>query len=192
MNFKLMDIIHDFFVLYSRRSNWYATRNSIRFLKHYYKNKPLVGAEVGVQHGAHSLNILKNLNVKKMYLIDPYTWYDGIDDGKNTKHNSFKQDAHRRMKPYGDKIVFIEKFSHDAITDVKDLLDFVYIDGNHKYDYVKQDLEDYGRVVRIGGVICGHDFDMSDVAHAVTEFASKNGMDVTALGHPCDWWMVKK
>ena len=37
-------------------------------------------------------------------------------------------------------------------------IDFIYIDGNHQYDFVKKDLEDYVPKVKVGGVIAGHDY----------------------------------
>ena len=189
---NIMDVIHDWFVLYSRKSNWYATRQSIRFMRQYFKDRPVIGAEIGVQHGANSLTMLKNLNITKMYLIDPYTWYDEIDGPRSTKHNRNESDAHRRMRPFGDRIVFVKKFSHEAVDNIKAILDFVYIDGNHYHKYIKQDLSDYYPLIRDGGIICGHDFDLPEVASAVTEFASTYGFVVNVQGHPGDWWMIKK
>lgn len=37
------------------------------------------------------------------------------------------------------------------------LLDFIFIDGNHFYEYVKQDFEMYSPLVKKGGVIAFHD-----------------------------------
>ena len=37
--------------------------------------------------------------------------------------------------------------------------DWVYIDGNHHYDYVKRDLELYTRKVRPRGFVCGDDYE---------------------------------
>ncbi|MEP1930273.1 MAG: class I SAM-dependent methyltransferase, partial [Roseibium sp.] len=36
--------------------------------------------------------------------------------------------------------------------------DWVYIDGNHLYDFVKEDIEICFRKVRSGGIIAGDDF----------------------------------
>jgi len=36
-------------------------------------------------------------------------------------------------------------------------LDFLFIDGNHFYDFVKKDLEMYGPLVKKGGIIAMHD-----------------------------------
>jgi hypothetical protein len=37
-------------------------------------------------------------------------------------------------------------------------LDFVYIDGHHGFDYVMQDLIEWSKVVRPGGIVSGHDY----------------------------------
>ena len=47
----------------------------------------------------------------------------------------------------------------DAVKDIEDSsLDFVHIDGDHSYDFVMQDIILWGRKVRIGGIISGHDY----------------------------------
>ena len=37
-------------------------------------------------------------------------------------------------------------------------LDFVYIDGNHEYSYVMEDLIFWFEKVKINGIMAGHDF----------------------------------
>lgn len=37
-------------------------------------------------------------------------------------------------------------------------LDYVYIDGNHAYDYVKLDLETWYPKLKKGGILAGHDY----------------------------------
>ena len=37
-------------------------------------------------------------------------------------------------------------------------LDFVYIDGNHHFDFVMQDIIEWSKKVRAGGVVSGHDY----------------------------------
>ena len=47
--------------------------------------------------------------------------------------------------------------SEDAVDDIPEKLDFVYIDGNHAYEYVKKDIGLYYPKLKKGGVIGGHD-----------------------------------
>jgi len=47
----------------------------------------------------------------------------------------------------------------DALEDFEDeSLDFVYIDGNHKFRYIAADIVEWEKKVRPGGVVSGHDF----------------------------------
>jgi hypothetical protein len=100
------------------------------------------------------------------------------------------------MKPFGDKVEFIREPSEVAYKEFlpgpyKPIVDFVYIDGNHKYDYVKRDLELYYPLVKSSGVIGGHDFraDCEGLCRAVLEFVDKNNLKLQ--GFKMDYWMVK-
>ena len=47
----------------------------------------------------------------------------------------------------------------DAVKMFKDRsLDFVFIDANHAFDYVMQDLIEWTKKVRIGGIVSGDDY----------------------------------
>ena len=48
-------------------------------------------------------------------------------------------------------------------------LDFVFIDGNHWYDYVKKDIEAWLPKIKKGGMISGHDYEENGVSTAVRE-----------------------
>ena len=54
-------------------------------------------------------------------------------------------------------------------------LDFVYIDANHAYDFVKQDIELWWPKVKKGGWLCGHDFLKIDWWNDANFYA--NGID---------------
>ncbi len=47
----------------------------------------------------------------------------------------------------------------DALADFEDeSLDFVYIDGNHAAPWVDDDIREWSKKVRKGGVVSGHDY----------------------------------
>jgi hypothetical protein len=53
----------------------------------------------------------------------------------------------------------IKKWSLDAVKDFKrESLDFVYIDANHNYDSIMQDIIQWTRKVKPGGIVSGHDY----------------------------------
>jgi hypothetical protein len=60
--------------MYKISSNFFSKlyetpRPMILFLKEYFKNKPLVGAEIGVGRGDNALSILKEVKIKKFTLL---------------------------------------------------------------------------------------------------------------------------
>ena len=47
----------------------------------------------------------------------------------------------------------------DAVKNFEDSsLDFVYIDGDHEFKAIAIDISDWIHKIRVGGIICGHDF----------------------------------
>ncbi|NOZ45983.1 MAG: class I SAM-dependent methyltransferase [Chlorobi bacterium] len=73
-------------------------------------------------------------------------------------------------------VEIIRDKSFVAVNSFKDLsLDWVYIDGNHLYEYVKQDLINFFPKIKIGGFITGDDYGIKGwwddgVKKAVDEF----------------------
>ena len=161
------------------------------------KGEDLIGAEIGVYKGEHAESILKNLSIKKLYLIDPYKEYE-----EGNKHYGVEQDtlayaelvSHDKVK--SDKVIWIKKKSIEATKEVPNNLDFVYIDGAHDYNSVKEDIENYYPKIKEGGVLGGHDIfngytpEHDGVIQAVTEFAVNNNLKLK-IQSP-DWWVVKK
>lgn len=116
------------------------------------------GAEIGVETGAYSETLLKNNPGLKLYSIDPWKAYNDFRDYTNQdKLNSLYEETRTRLAPYSCKI--IRKFSQDATKDFTDnSLDFVYIDGNHSFLNIANDIIEWTKKVRVGGIISGHDY----------------------------------
>lgn len=161
-------------------------RPSIRFMKDYFKDKEVVGAEIGIYTGGNAKSILQTLNIKKLYLVDAYKSYEGYV-GKRFEEAERK--AINNVSFWKNKVKFIKKMSADAINEIPKL-DFIYIDGNHTYEYIKQDLENYFGKIKQGGIMAGHDFyfENSDVIKAVIEFCSEKKLKLF-VGDK-DWWVV--
>lgn len=62
--------------------------------------------------------------------------------------------------------------------------DLIFIDGDHKHENVKRDIETWLPYLNPGGMICGHDFNLEPVQRAVKELLS--GAD-TAVGLIWKW-----
>jgi len=158
-------------------------RPMTKYLKKQNK-KDLVGVEIGTHRGENAFNMLKMLNIKYLYLVDPY-----IPKEQKSKH--YKK-ANKILKKWKKKIQFYVTKSEHAINFFRyNTLDFVYIDGDHSYEAVKKDIELYYPKVTEGGVIGGHDFCGSNpgVCRAVIEYADKNNLNFQSWDK--DWWIQK-
>ena len=167
-------------------------RPMIRFLSKNYEEKPLRGAEIGVARGVNAESILETLNIEKLFLIDPYVPYVGHFGRLQTEFVGGLPNVKKRLEKWMDRIVFMCETSEEAAEKILDgSLDFVYVDGNHSYSFVKKDIEQYWMKVKDGGVLGGHDFNSEylDVSRAVIEFV--NNHDFALHGLYFDWWIVK-
>lgn len=117
-----------------------------------------IGAEMGVECGIYSEILCKaNPNID-LYSIDAWTAYKGYRDHvSQDKLDGFRQITIDRLKPY--RTTVIKGFSMDVVKQFKDnSLDFVYIDGNHEYQSTVNDIAEWQKKVRVGGIVAGHDY----------------------------------
>lgn len=150
-------------------------------LKQLINERDLIGIEIGVYAGAYALAYLEELDIKKIFLVDPYlvrTKVEGI--------------AHSKLKDYENKIEWVKAKSADVANKFNDgSLDFVYIDGDHQYEAVLQDVGLYYPKVKKGGLVSGHDYGRRwpGVPIAVNEFCKKNNFKLNT--EDIDWWIWK-
>jgi len=118
-----------------------------------------VFVEIGTHTGAFADFILENSKHSTLYCIDPYLSYHEYDDAINhTTGDSTFYDTYNRLKSkYGDRVIFIRKFSKDAVQDIPAEIDFLYIDGNHRYRYVLEDLQLFYPKVKKNRCVVGDD-----------------------------------
>jgi len=159
----------------------FKTRQAIHFIKTNFKGN-LVGAEIGIETGTHAQNILEVLNIKTLYLIDIEL------------HPSLV----KCIEQFKNKTKILIVSSAEASNMVNEKLDFVYIDANHRYAPLLQDIYCWYPKIRIGGVLCGHDYQIQPVKEAVDEFGKSMGASVYSLengtepNHEKDWWILKR
>lgn len=116
-----------------------------------------VGAEIGVLDGEFSEKLLKPNKDLKLYCIDPWKLVGDFDDYDSERLKRAYITAKKRLSKYNCAI--IKKTSMQAVSSFADgSLDFVYIDGDHEFKSVSMDISEWIRKIRIGGIICGHDF----------------------------------
>lgn len=176
-------------------------RPSTEYAKRVFGSSEVVVAEIGVAEGINAESILEMLNVKKKnFLIDPYEPYftdarirDGITPrGIETKFTDMNAKALvvERLARFKSKLQFVPMRSSDAV-DLVPQLDFAYIDANHDYPHVTQDIENYWPKIKPNGILSGHDFEQNypSVIKAVVNFAVHN--DLQLFTEHVDWWFKK-
>ena len=141
------------------------------------------GAEIGVAQGYFSKHLLRVVPNLKLYSIDAWKVFSGCTHGetKKTMDNLYKR-AKARLSNYNCKI--IRKWSMDAVKKFEDKsLDFVYIDAAHDYKSVYEDIKEWSKKVRKGGIVAGDDYmkpskpdypkKLYDVKSAVNDWVKK-------------------
>lgn len=140
-----------------------------------------IGAEIGVAAGHFSQKLCEDIPGLKLYCVDSWMAYHGNRrGGADEKHNNNFIKTKNRLKGYN--VEFLRMFSMDALKYIPDeSLDFVFIDANHDYSFVKEDIREWSKKVRKGGIISGHDYyNMRNggVVQAVDEYVKENGIEL--------------
>jgi len=133
--------------------------------------KKSVCAEVGVHKGDFSQLILKIVKPIELHLIDPWkyeteekysrSWYGGATGGSQKLLDDRYQGVTKRFhKQIQAGTVTVHRLgSIEAVRQFADRsLDWVYIDGNHLYPFVLDDLTNWAQKVKPGGFITGDDY----------------------------------
>ncbi len=151
-----------------------------------------VGAEVGVAFGGHAEAILQNTSVVRLVGVDPYQNLPDYEDMLNLPQEQFENMfwyTIGRLSRFGDRYAHVRAPSHEAVKSIDGLADFVYVDADHGYQAVKQDLALWTPKIRPGGIIGGHDFspEFPGVRQAVGEMAEQLQIHVNV--EPASvWW----
>jgi predicted O-methyltransferase YrrM len=128
--------------------------------------------EIGTFNGLTTLQMALNSdNDAKIFTIDlpegeiHNTKYDLLDWEKDlVTGEGFSVGEFFKNHRVSNKIIQI--FGDTAKIDFSpyyNLMDFVFIDGAHHYDYIKSDTENILKCVKNGAIIVWHDFSYSDV-----------------------------
>ena len=148
-----------------------------------------VGAEVGVEYGYFSEFLCKANPNLKLYCIDAWTTYSGWNDYNNQERLSEAQEqAVERLAQYNCEI--IKAYSMDAVKTFDDnSLDFVFIDGAHDMQNVVNDISEWSKKVRKGGIISGHDYFRSKGRYCNDVVSTVNAYTYTKHINP--WFVVR-
>jgi Methyltransferase domain len=158
----------------------------------------IVGCEIGVCHAENFCHMLEVCdNITKLIGIDPYIEYADFNgyvaDGQV---QNFKEVTFQNLQKInaGDRAEIRILTSDDAVSTIDDgSLDFIFIDGNHSYEYVYRDVNNYYSKVKVGGIFAGHDYSMSSVSSVLKTFLEVNNIPFENLKLlQNDSWMLYK
>lgn len=109
--------------------------------------------EIGVAEGVSAMAMREVMSEEgTLYLIDPFHL------SRIPALNFTKRAAHRAVDacPRG-RVVWIEKFSHDAAKGWNAPIEMILIDGDHSAEAVERDWKDWSGFVERGGIAMFHD-----------------------------------
>ena len=144
-----------------------------------------IGAYVG--RSTHVLATVAKHRKSRVITIDPFlVEFDGWD-GTNAKRYFV-----RNVLSVFDNVQLIEGRSQDVVDQVPDGIDFMFIDGDHAYESVKMDCENYLPKLKSGGLVAFHDYcgsSFKGLQKAVDEYCSEwttlsNAWSVTTRRKP--------
>jgi hypothetical protein len=125
--------------------------------------KNLKIAEIGVHCGKNAYRIFKVCKPSHLYLIDP--WDRVVENSNQTQNAKVAEqiDNERTTRMYFENktnVSIHKKWSVEGSELFEDEeLDFVYIDADHYYKSVLEDLRCWSKKVKKYGFIGGHDYD---------------------------------
>jgi predicted O-methyltransferase YrrM len=123
--------------------------------------------ELGTYTGASALVTLRHIQAMggRLTCVD---WFRGTEDADGTPCNdSYRQDdiraalvANLEEAGFRSLVTIVQAKTTDAVLQVPDeSIDFLFVDANHTYTAVMEDLRLWSPKVRRGGLMCGHDFE---------------------------------
>lgn len=151
---------------------WISTKFLVPYIKRLGKEINVL--EIGTGKGESAYYLLETCpNIKFLSTFDPYVeyqdWNGVIDQATLDIH---KKVALENLK---DTVadLYTEKFERNKQGDFF-VVDVLFIDGDHAFDAVLNDLNQAYQYVRVGGIVAVHDTNLRTVLDAVYKFRDDN------------------
>ena len=175
----------------------YLTQSDAEYLFNLGEKVPKCGTilEIGAGDGwsMSALGVGSKGKGVKLISIDPFELYQdeyssGLGPGKVGSREMYEANLRR----FGLESKLLLKNSFEAINEFSDCsVDLLFIDGNHQCECVKNDIANYYPKVKLGGIICGHDYQTfhPGVIRAVDQLFGKQNVE---LGGDSVWKATKE
>lgn len=143
----------------ARQIDGYMPIYELNWLAERAKENNLI-LEVGVYKGRSTRALLDNCNgtvyavdpLKGPYYNDNYSRTELVLDG--SEYDEFIQNT----KDCNNLIFYRGKLSDFIKTNNVPKFDMIFIDGDHHYEYVFNDIYQSLKLIKSGGLLCGHDY----------------------------------
>lgn len=155
-------------------------------LEPFFGQNPIVGVEIGVLNGHGTYTLLNHLLNLKLYAIDPWIHQEGreFEASQPQEYFDFRYPlVLEKLKVFKDRVIIIKKKSDDAINDVNELVDFVWIDGDHSADQVERDIMNWKTKLKPRSILGGHDWQIEHIQKIIREKLGE-----PKLGDDMTWW----
>lgn len=155
--------------------------------------------EIGVWKGETSFKLCTNSIIHEYYMVDPHSYEDNCFEFSGEDHPPFMKegmyqctmggpvltqneldiianDIAKKCKKY-ENIFYLRKTSLEASKEFEDnYFDFIYLDGIHLYENVKEDIIHWIPKLKKGGFFVGDDYSKNfpGVIKAVNEMFENN------------------
>lgn len=138
--------------------------------------------EIGVFKGKNAVVLREEFPDAHLYLIDPWILSSPyLESGTAvSKKQIIYDEAFQRVQTlfkHDTNVTIIKKTAADAAAEIPNHLDLVFIDANHEYAEVKENILTWKRKVRSGGILSGHNYGrkrLAGVKKAVDEIFRKD------------------
>lgn len=153
------------------------------------------GAEVGVETGRYSEEICRAMPGVKLYCIDPWQTYDRYADhvSQSRLEHFYNATVNRLTVQNQFNVDIIRETSLEAVARFEPAsLDFVFIDGNHHFDFVVEDIIAWSPIVRPGGIVAGHDYKPEGGEKIRIPFGVIEAVNAYTTAHKISPWFVTR
>ena len=147
--------------------------------QHFEVNLPLAGIEIGCFKGDFAAHILNHCPELRLTSIDSFCYWDEVIGNVGRQIHRFR---------------LLQLYSDEAAKILEGRYDFVFIDGDHSYEQCKKDILNYAPLVRLGGLVAGHNFhEAHNSAHpGVNKAVREIYGDRTRLQRDFIWYIKKE
>jgi len=166
-------------------------------------DREIKGVEVGVRYGKNAASLLHLLPNLELWMVDRWekppegdSYYnsgDGVADRPVGHFLKCYHSAIERTAPYMHRRHVIQMDSIRAATFMRRsfgvIFDFVFIDADHSYEGVRDDIEAWRPLVKPGGLLCGHDYGHPRIGEVKRAVDEAFGSQAELGGDMC--WFVK-